>query len=104
MIADLLKRIFGDKSAKDRKEYQPLIDQTNEQYESIKKLSDNELRDQTPILQDIIKKRLASLENELKELKTKVADNTLDIQEKEDIYLEIDSYTKKIEKEVETYS
>ncbi|MDG1840930.1 MAG: preprotein translocase subunit SecA [Crocinitomicaceae bacterium] len=101
MIANLLKRILGDKSAKDRKEYQPLIDQTNEQYESIKKLSDNELRAQTPILQEIIKKRLASLENELKDLKTKVTDNTLDIQEKEKIYLEIDSYTKKIDEELE---
>ena len=50
MLADLLKRIFGDKSAKDRKEYQPLIDQTNVEYEKLKTITDDELRGRTTTL------------------------------------------------------
>jgi preprotein translocase subunit SecA len=47
MIAGLLKKIFGDKEAQDRKEYQPIIEQTNQFSVQFKNLSDDELRGKT---------------------------------------------------------
>ena len=42
MLGDLLKKILGDKSAKDRKAYQPYIDQANTFQQQLKGLSDDE--------------------------------------------------------------
>ena len=44
MIGDILKKIFGDKNAKDKKEYWPFVEAVEKVYPSIKNLSDNELR------------------------------------------------------------
>ena len=44
MIAGLLKKFFGDKSAKDTKEYQPIIDKANQFSTELNLLSDDELR------------------------------------------------------------
>ena len=101
MLADLLKRIFGDKSAKDRKEYQPLIDLTNTEYEKLKSITDDELRGRTKTLKDLINTELNPLELELKELEEKVQNEKLNIQEKETIYEQIDNYTQKIDAKLE---
>jgi hypothetical protein len=52
MISGLLKKIFGDKTAKERKEYQPIIDKANEFFNSFKSISDDELRARTVFFQN----------------------------------------------------
>ena len=47
MIGDLLKKIFGDKSTKDQKRYQPFVDQTTAFLAEIQQLSDNGLREKS---------------------------------------------------------
>ena len=47
MIGDILKKIFGDKSAKDKKLYWPYAEQAIAAWEAVKSLSDNELRFKT---------------------------------------------------------
>ena len=65
MIQGLLKKIFGDKSAKDRKDYQPIIDQTIEFGSLFISLSDDELRAKTNYFQNLVKEGTQSLENEV---------------------------------------
>ena len=47
MALKILKNLFGDKSTKDRKEYQPSIDETNRLQQTLAGLSDDELRGKT---------------------------------------------------------
>jgi len=47
MIGDLLKSIFGDKTAKDRKEYWPFVEKANAAWQTIQNLSDDQLREKT---------------------------------------------------------
>lgn len=101
MALNILKNIFGDKSAKDRKEYQPSIDATNQAQEQFKSLSDDELRGKTKSFQEQIKSGIADLENELNSLKVKANDPKTPIHEKEDIFEEIDKLSKTIDEKIE---
>jgi preprotein translocase subunit SecA len=101
MISDLLKKVFGDKSIKDRKEYQPYIDACKQFDAPLKELTDDQLRSKTADFQAKIKEATADLESELSELKTKADDVSLPVLEKEALYEDIDSYVKKIDEKIE---
>ena len=101
MISGLLKKFFGDKSAKDQKEYQPIIDETNAFSAKYLELSDDELRAKTADFQARIKASIASKEEELNLLKEKVADPATPIHSKEDLFDEIDKLTKSIDESIE---
>ena len=101
MISDLLKKIFGDKSAKDRKSFQPYIDKANSFQEEFKALSDNELREKTTSFRNLIKSETAALEQEVVDLKKKAEDISLDIHKKEDLFEKIDQLTKSIDEKIE---
>ena len=101
MISGLLKKFFGDKSAKDQKEYQPIIDETNAFSAKYLELSDDELRAKTADFQARIKASIASKEEELNLLKEKVSDPATPIHSKEDLFDEIDKLTKSIDESIE---
>jgi len=101
MVLNILKKFFGDKSVKDRKEYQPSIDQTNESQKNIESLSDEELRGKTAVFKEIIAAGIQSLEDELKELNEKANDANTPIQEKEPLFESIDKIGKTIDDKIE---
>lgn len=101
MIQDILKKLFGDKSLKDQKAYQPYIDQCRAFESSIQGLSDDELRQKTDGFRAKIKEGIAGLEAELAALNEKANDLSIPVYDKEKIYEEIDSYTKKIDDKIE---
>ena len=94
MIGDILKKLFGDKSAKDRKQYQPVIDQTNQFLDQFKQLSDDELRAKTSEFRTTIQAYIADNQAELDELKTKASSAETPIHEKESLFDEIDKLSK----------
>lgn len=101
MLSSLLKKIIGDKSVKDRKEYQPYIDKARSSQEQFKSLSDDELRAKTIEFQNLVKKNIQPLEDEVAELKAKVEQKDLSINDKEALYDKIDSMTKVIDEKIE---
>jgi len=101
MLGDLLKRLLGDKNSKDRKEYQPFVDKSNQEYNKIKSISDDELRARSFELRNYVKEQTQSLEDELSALKDKAEDVQLSIHEKEDMFEEIDKLTLKIDSKIE---
>jgi len=101
MALNILKSLFGDKSAKDRKAYQPSIDQTNELSVHISRLSDDELRGKTFAYQQRIIEGTQALENELAELKKQADDITTPILDKEDLFEKIDKMTETIDAKIE---
>ena len=101
MAINIFKNLFGDKSAKDRKEYQPSIDKTNEFQAQLKNLTDSELRGKTATFKSLIAEGTKELEAELKSLKDKAADLTTSIHDKETLFENIDKMTQKIDDKIE---
>jgi len=101
MALKILKNLFGDKSTKDRKEYQPSIDESNQFQRALAGLSDDELRGKTAEFRSLITKGTSELEAELKELKDKAADLKTHIQDKEDLFENIDKMAKTIDEKIE---
>ena len=91
MIQGILKKIFGDKSAKDQKSYQPLIDKTHEFTAILESLTDDDLRAKTNYFQQIIKDGTKSIENEVVELNAKANNPATVIFDKEAIFEKIDN-------------
>lgn len=101
MALNIMKSLFGDKSTKDRKEYQPIIDQANAQTAQVQSLSDDELRAKTPVFQKMILDATADLEAELAALQAKADDINTPIQDKEELFEDIDKMTGKIDAKIE---
>lgn len=101
MIGDLLKSIFGDKNAKDRKEYWPFVEKTNTAWAQIQQLSDDQLRGKTISFREQIQNAIAPLEAELATLEAKAADLQTPFEEKEALYEKVDQMIKSIDERIE---
>lgn len=101
MIGDILKKIFGDKSSKDKKLYWPFVDQATAALESIKSLSDNDLRSKTNEFKKIILEEKQELEDELTELRAKAEDLNTPIEEKEELFERVERLEKRIDEQIE---
>ncbi|MFM7682329.1 MAG: preprotein translocase subunit SecA, partial [Bacteroidota bacterium] len=101
MIGDILKKIFGDKSSKDKKLYWPYVEQATAALESVKSLSDNDLRFKTNEFKNIVLEEKQTLEDELVELRTKAEDLNTPIEEKEDLFERVERLEKQIDEQIE---
>ena len=101
MISDIIKKIFGDKSVKDQKAYQPTIEKVRAFESEFKALTTDQLRGKTVEFQSFIRNGIADLEKELTALIDKSNDLTIPVHEKEALYEKIDSYTKTIDEKIE---
>ncbi|MDP2114549.1 MAG: preprotein translocase subunit SecA, partial [Bacteroidota bacterium] len=95
----ILGKFLGNKADKDMTEITPLLEMTKKEYERIKLLSNNELRAESDRLKAVIKERIKPEEDKIAEL-NELAE-TVDIQESEKIYQEIDKLEEKIKDKLE---
>ena len=95
----ILGKFLGSKADKDMTEIAPLLEQIKKEYERIKLLSNNELRAESVRIKAVIQERIQPEEDRIKELKELV--DTVDIQESEKIYQEIDKLEEKIDDKLE---
>ena len=89
-----LQSLFGNKSSKDMKLIQPLVNKVKEAYPEIQKLSNDELRARTKQLQQYVQDSAKQQKEKIAELKAKIEETPID--ERESIFNAID----KLEKEV----
>jgi preprotein translocase subunit SecA len=86
-----IAKVFGTKADRDLKLLTPYVGQINEEFQKLQSLSDDELRNKTTELKEIIATDLKEIDEELETLHKKVADEPdLDIQQKDDIFKRID--------------
>ena len=88
-LNSILKAFVGDKSEKDVKAIQPLIAKAHTFEKALASLSHDELRAKTAEFKDKIKQARAEKDAKIAALKTD-AENTVDIDAREDIYAAID--------------
>ncbi|MFM7596752.1 MAG: preprotein translocase subunit SecA, partial [Flavobacteriales bacterium] len=101
MIADILKKIFGDKSTKDQKRYQPFVDKTTAFLTEVQGLTDNELRQKSFGFREKIQLAIKAQEEEVTQLQKQASDLERTIDEKEAIFEQIDVLTKAIDETIE---
>lgn len=101
MISDILKKIFGDKSTKDQKRYQPFVDQTTAYLTKIKGLSDDQLRQKSFEFRKKIQAAIQQQELEVQQIQEQIADVSRSVNEKEALFEQIDALTKAIDETIE---
>ncbi|NNL08035.1 MAG: preprotein translocase subunit SecA [Croceitalea sp.] len=89
ILNSVLKVFVGDKSQKDVKSMQPLVNQIKSFEEQIASLSHDELRQKTNIFKAKIKEDCKEIDDKIALLQQEV-DNSTDIDRNEEIYTEID--------------
>src|SRR5574344_2565486 len=90
----ILQSLFGNKSTRDMKLIQPLVEKVKAIYPEIEKLSNDELRAKTKEIQKYVQDSANAQKEEIEKLKSTIEDTPID--EREDIFNKID----KLEKEV----
>lgn len=90
---EFLTKIFPSKHEKDIKEILPIVDEINEIYDTLKNLSDDELRQRSSALREKIKTELHETDSKLSELREKLKED-MEHEERQEIYDEISSLEK----------
>ncbi|MCF8301885.1 MAG: preprotein translocase subunit SecA, partial [Bacteroidales bacterium] len=97
MATNVLTKLFGSKSERDLKNLQPIQHKILDAYEDIKQLSNDELRDKTREFKEKIHQHIRGEEEKIRELRRQAEeDYNMDIEEKENIFDEIDRLEKTI--------
>lgn len=90
---NFLKSLFGDKSTRDMKLIQPLVEKVKAAYPEIQALNNDELRAKTKEIQKYVQDSAKEQKTKIEELKKNIEETPID--EREEIFNEID----KLEKE-----
>ena len=93
-LTKILKSLFGDKSSRDMKLIQPLVEKVKAVYPEIEKLDNDALRAKTLEIRKRIQESAVEQRKQIDELKAKIEDTPID--ERADIFAQVD----KIEKEI----
>ena len=93
-FTSILKSLFGDKSSRDMKLIQPLVEKVKAVYPEVEKLSNDSLRERTQQIRQMVQGSAQSQREQITELKAKIEDTPID--ERETIFNQID----KLEKEI----
>ena len=93
-INKILQSLFGNKSTRDMKLIQPLVEKVKATYEEFKPLSNDELRERTRQIQAQVQDAAKEQKEKIAELKAKIEETPID--ERESLFSQID----KLEKEV----
>ena len=74
-LINLIGKIFGNKYDKDVKEITPIINQINQEFETLKSISNNDLREKTNNFRKNIKDSIKKEVDQISVLKDKASDS-----------------------------
>jgi len=99
-LTDVFRKVFGSKADRDAKRFQPYVAKALAAYEEIDKLSDDELRERSAALRQLIKDRTAEKEARVAEIKAAL-ETDIPVEEKEKLAGESDKLVKEIDDQIE---
>ena len=97
----LINKLFGNKSGRDIKEIQPLVEEINAEYAKLASISNDELRAKTQIFRNRIAEFLKSIDDEITALNVKMEADGVSLNDKETNYAAIEKLTKKRDEHLE---
>ena len=89
MLGKILKLFVGDKSKKDLKLINPIIEKIHSFEQEMNSLSNDELRNQTTIFKDDIHNSCSEINSQIEKIKSEI-DNVIDFDKKEALFNQID--------------
>ncbi|MBQ7424310.1 MAG: preprotein translocase subunit SecA [Prevotella sp.] len=93
-LNSFLKSLFGDKSSRDMKLIQPIVEKVKAAYPEIQALSNDELRAKTKEIQSYVQDSAKEQKERIEALKATIEDTPID--ERESIFNEIDKLDKEV--------
>jgi len=101
-VEKIFGKIFGNKHEKDIKLIRPIVDQINSEYEKLKSISNDALRNKTIEFRAEINEYTKEIDNKISSVRTKIEENPdMDIEQKETLYDEIDVLKLEKDKQIE---
>jgi preprotein translocase subunit SecA len=97
IIDKVAGKIFGSKSERDIKEVEPYVAKINSETANVEKMSNDELREASAALKQKIREWVGTERGEIDELKARMEDPRVDVDEKENIYGQIEKLEKVID-------
>ena len=97
LLNSVLKVFVGDKTKKDLAKILPLVEQINSHYKSFKDLSNDELRKKTFSFKNKLQSDLKQVNDQIQQIESEIK-NIEDIDQKENLYQQIDDLTTESEK------
>jgi preprotein translocase subunit SecA len=94
------KQFFGTKSDRDIKEIAPYVDKILAEYDQLTKLSNDELRKTSNDLKVKIRESYNAEQQEINDLKLKIEDPELSINEKEELYIKVEKLEETIDEKL----
>ncbi|MCC6839678.1 MAG: preprotein translocase subunit SecA [Flavobacteriales bacterium] len=102
MLGTIIKKVFGDKSTRDLKEVQPLVEQVKAEFAKLSGISNDELRGKTGEFKRRIAEKIADEQARKDQLRAEIeGDLKMSIGEREKRYEEIDKLEEQAVKEIE---
>ena len=99
-FTDLFKKVFGTKAERDLKQLKPMLSKVLAAYETIDKLSDDELRERCEALKAKIQAAIAADEKRIAEIKAEL-EKDIPLDQKEKLATESDKLVKKVDEIIE---
>ncbi|MFO8002379.1 MAG: preprotein translocase subunit SecA [Marinilabilia sp.] len=96
IVNHIMTGLFGSKYQRDQKAIMPIVEQIKKVSPELEQLSNDDLRDRTQDLKRRIKESVSDHQKRVDELKHKAETEALEINEREDIYDEVDKREKEI--------
>ena len=96
----LITKLFGNKAQKDMRAIMPYVEKIKAAYTEIDALSNDELRARSQALMDRIQARVADKKQKIQDLKASI--ESLEIEQREKVYNEVDRLEKEIKTDYET--
>lgn len=102
IVEKIFGKIFGNKHEKDIKKINPIVDEINLEFEKLKNVSNDELRNRTTAFRKEIQEYTAGIESKIESIKADLEKNAdMDVDEKETFYNQIDSLIEEKDKKIE---
>ena len=101
LLNSILEKFLGNKSERDIKEVDPIVQNILAEFDKIQHVSNDELRGISKKLQDRIKEFIKEDQDKINDLKDKIERESIDILEREEIYNEIDKIESKIDDSID---
>jgi preprotein translocase subunit SecA len=100
MLGDFIQKLFGTKSDRDIKALMPIAEAVNAEFEKLRDLSLDELRAKTAAFKAEIKEHVKEQNDEIEALRAQI-NTDIEVDEKEQIYNQIDALEEKITERLE---
>ena len=101
MFGFITKLLGGNKSDKDVRAIEPVVDRIREEFAKLESLSHDELRNKTTGFKERIRSHIANIDSEITALKEKAETEEVSFDEKEELYKQIDGLEKDRDQQLE---